>query len=290
MAQTPSKNCAICKKLAALYCYDCQQQLCLQCKQNKHDREAVYQDHNVVDIPEAGYRIFKPVPVCDVHKRIFLYYCSKCDCLTCKECMTSSHDGHNTNEIKQIADDRRQEANQITNKLKAKVEKIKKTLETIDGHHSFLIQSGCDSYIEDIEKTSVEIQQIIDDKKHIELTTAFDHRENETRDLTAKRNFFQRHHNEFADQLLKFENLLQERHDNSFFMECKGLQKEYHIMNEESEQRLSSPRQMPGFNQDTFRRVIIDEIDTQFKMGYVIKLTLSLLYIQYDVISTFDLD
>lgn len=73
-------------------------------------------------------------------------------------------------------------------------------------------------------------------------------------------------------------------------MECKGLQKEYHIMNEESEQRLSSPRQMPGFNQDTFRRVIIDEIDTQFNMGYVIKLTLSLLYIQYDVISTFDLD
>lgn len=87
MAQTPSKKCAICKKLAALYCYDCQQQLCLQCKQNKHDREAVYQDHNVVDIPEAGYRIFKPVPVCDVHKRIFLYYCSKCDCLTCKECL-----------------------------------------------------------------------------------------------------------------------------------------------------------------------------------------------------------
>ncbi|CAC5367770.1 unnamed protein product [Mytilus coruscus] len=270
MAQTPSKNCAFCNKQAALYCYDCQQCLCPQCQQNFHDRVAVCRDHNVGDIHKAGNRIYKPLPICDSHKKEFLYYCGKCDCLTCKECMTSSHNGHITKEIKKIADIRRQDVDQIINKLKTKVEEIKKTLKTIDEDHSLHIQSDCDSYIENVEKTSAEVHQIINHYKHIDMTTAFDHRDNETHDLKGKRVFFQRLHNESSDRLLKFENLLQEPSDNSFFLEWKGLQKEYKIMTEESDQPLSSPRQIPSFNQDTFRRAIIDGIDKQFQMGYVI--------------------
>ncbi|CAC5367768.1 unnamed protein product [Mytilus coruscus] len=38
-------------------------------------------------------------------------------------------------------------------------------------------------------------------------------------------------------------------------------------MTEESDQLLSSPRQIPSFNKDTFRRAIIDGIDKQFQMG-----------------------
>ncbi|CAG2240667.1 unnamed protein product [Mytilus edulis] len=44
-------------------------------------------------------------------------------------------------------------------------------------------------------------------------------------------------------------------------------EKEYQIMTEESEQPLASQRQMSGFNQDTFRRAVIDGIDQQFQMG-----------------------
>ncbi|CAC5408582.1 unnamed protein product [Mytilus coruscus] len=267
MAQTPSKSCALCDKPATLYCYKDKQFLCSQCKKVIHDRVPVCQDHNVVDIHKAGNHIYKPVPVCDSHKKEFLCYCSQCDCLACKECMTSSHNGHITKEIKKITDICRQDVDQIINKLKTKVEELKKTLKTIDGDHSFLIQSGCDSYIDDVEKTSAEIQQIIDHYKHIEMTTAFDFRDTETHNLKGTRVFFQRLYNESYDRLLEFENLLQEPHDNSFFLEWKGLQKEYKIMTEESEQPLSSPRQMSGFNQNTFRRAIIDGIDKQFQMG-----------------------
>ncbi|CAG2194453.1 unnamed protein product [Mytilus edulis] len=267
MAQTPSKSCALCDKPATLYCYEDKQLLCFQCKKDIHDRVPVCRDHNVVDIHKAGTHIYKPVPACDSHEKEFLYYCSKCDCLICKECMTSSHNGHITKEIKSITDIHRQEVDEIINKLKTKVEELKKTLETIDGEHSLLIQSGCDSYIEVVEKTSAEIHQIIDHYKQIEMNTAFDFRDTETHNLKGTRVFFQRLHNESSDRLLKFENLLQEPHDNSFFLEWKGLQKEYKIMTEESEQSLSSPRQMSGFNQNRFRRAIIEGIDKQFQMG-----------------------
>ncbi|CAG2210914.1 unnamed protein product [Mytilus edulis] len=192
---------------------------------------------------------------------------NKCDCLVCKECMTSSHNGHITKEIKSITDIHRQEVDEIINKLKTKVEELTKTLETIDGEHSLLIQSGCDSYIDVVEKTSAEIHQIIDHYKQIEMNTAFDFRDTETHNLKGTRVFFQRLHKESSDRILKFENLLQEPHDNTFFLEWKGLQNEYKIMTEESEQPLASPRQMSGLNQDTFRRAIIDGIDKQFQMG-----------------------
>ncbi|CAC5367769.1 unnamed protein product [Mytilus coruscus] len=142
MAQTPSKNCSFCNKLAALYCYDC--------VYVHHANKIFMTGWQSVGI--TMYCIYKPVPVCDSHKKEFLYYCGKCDCLTCKECMTSSHNGHITNEIKQIADIRRQDVDQIINKLKTKVEEIKKTLKTIDEDHSLHIQSDCDSYIENVEK------------------------------------------------------------------------------------------------------------------------------------------
>ncbi|XP_071150359.1 hyaluronan mediated motility receptor-like [Mytilus edulis] len=267
MAQTPSKSCAFCNKPATLFCYEDKQFLCSQCKKDIHDRVAVCLDHNVVDIHEAGNRIYKPVPVCDSHKKEFIYYCSKCDCLACKECMTSSHNGHITKEIKKITDSHRQVVDKKINTLKTKVEEIKKTLQTIDGEHSLLIQSCCDSYIEDVDKTSEEILQIIDHYKQVEINNAFDFRDTETHNLKGTRVFFQRLQNESSDRLLKFENLLQEPHDNSFFLEWKDLQKENKLMTEESEQPLSSPRQMSGFKQKTFRRAIIDGIDKQFQMG-----------------------
>ncbi|XP_071150358.1 myosin-9-like [Mytilus edulis] len=266
MAQSPTKSCALCDKPATLYCYEDKQFLCSQCRKDIHDRVTVCRDHNVVDIHKAGNRIYKPVPVCDSHKKEFLYYCSKCDCLACKECMTSSHNGHITKEIKSITDIHRQEVDEIINKLKTKVEELTKTLEIIDGEHSLLIQSGCDSYIEVVEKTSAEIHHIIDHYKQIEMNTAFDFRDTETHNLTGTRVFFQRFHKESSDRMLKFENLLQEPHDNTFFLEWKNLQNEYKIMTEESEPHLSSPRQMSGFNQDTFRRAIIDGIDKQFQI------------------------
>ncbi|XP_063411373.1 uncharacterized protein LOC134694296 [Mytilus trossulus] len=181
--------------------------------------------------------------------------------------MTSSHNGHISKKIKSITDIRRQEVDEKINKMKTKVEEQKKTLETIDGEQSLLIQSGCDSYIKDVEKTSEEIHQIVNHYKHIEMTTAFDFRDTETQNLKGTRVFFQRLYNASSDRLLKFENLLQEPDDNLFFLEWKGLQTEYQTMTEESVQPLSSQRQMSSFNQDTFTRAIIDGIDKQFQMG-----------------------
>ncbi|CAG2193650.1 unnamed protein product [Mytilus edulis] len=188
MAQIPSRTCTFCSKIAELYCYDCKQCLCTQCQNNIHGIVAVCRDHKVGDIHKAGNRIYKPVPTCEVHNKEFLYYCSKCDCLTCKECVTSSHNGHITKEIKNIADIRRKDVSQIINKLKTKVEKIKETLKIIDESHSLQILSDCDSYISNVEKTYQEIRQIIDRYKLINITTATDFREIEEQDL--KENVF----------------------------------------------------------------------------------------------------
>ncbi|CAG2193647.1 unnamed protein product [Mytilus edulis] len=131
MAQIPSQNCTFCSKIAALYCYDCQQCLCTQCQKNIHGIVAVCQDHKVGDIHKAGNRIYKSVPTCEAHNKEFICYCGKCDCLTCKECITSSHNGHITKEIKNIADIRRKDVSQIINKLKTKVKEIEETLKQL---------------------------------------------------------------------------------------------------------------------------------------------------------------
>ncbi|XP_063408755.1 uncharacterized protein LOC134692234 [Mytilus trossulus] len=268
MAQIPSQNCTFCSKLASLYCYDCQQCLCTQCQKNMHGIVAVCRDHKVGDIHKAGTRIYKPVPSCDAHKKEFICYCVKCDSLICKECITSSHNGHITKEIKNIAEIRRQDVNQIIDKLKTKVEEIQQTLKTMEGSHSLQIQSGCESFIKDVRETSGEMYSIIDKYKHINITTASDFRENEEQDLKRKLVFFQRLHNESADRLLKFENLVQEPHDSTFFKEWKNLQTEFQIITDESEQQLSCPQQIQSFQPDTFRRAVIDKIDEQFQMGF----------------------
>ncbi|XP_076085559.1 uncharacterized protein LOC143056355 [Mytilus galloprovincialis] len=267
MAQIPSQNCTFCSKLAALYCYDCQQCLCTQCQKNIHGIVAVCRDHKVGDIHKAGNRIYKPVPSCVTHNKEFICYCGKCDCLTCKECITSSHNGHITKEIKNIADIRRQDVNQIIDTLKTKVEEIGETLKIIDGSHSLQIQSDCDSYIENVEKTYQEMYQIIDRNKLINVTTATDFRENGKHDLKRKRVFYQRLINEYSDRLLKFENLLQEPHDSTFFTAWKCLQTDFQIMTEETEQPLVCPKRIDRFNKVTFIRAVIEDFDNQFEMG-----------------------
>ncbi|CAG2226101.1 unnamed protein product [Mytilus edulis] len=167
-AQVASNDCDFCdinKRKASFYCDECEKFLCVECKRNIHDRVPIIQDHIVVDIKKTGGSVIKRKPVCLSHKQTFLYYCSKCECLTCKECMTSSHNGHTTETIKKIVDVNRVSANETHEKLKAKVEIVQRTLEAIKTKQMHQITSDVDSYVHKVEKTCREMYGIVDKTK-----------------------------------------------------------------------------------------------------------------------------
>ncbi|XP_071145311.1 E3 ubiquitin-protein ligase TRIM50-like [Mytilus edulis] len=272
MAQVPAGKCGFCNNaVAALFCEDCHQILCVECRQNVHDKVPSFQSHKVANIQKEGNRVFRPQPVCETHKNQFLYYCSKCECLTCAECMTGNHNEHKTEKIKTIADTCRQTVIHYMETIETKVELVKKKLETIDTEHSVQIKSDCESYVSKVTITSGELHEIIDRFKQIHMTTACDFKDIENQNLLNKRVFFQRRHDESADSLLKFENLLQETNDCIFLTDFKALQTDFKINDEETDDPLACPRQLAIFHPSSFGRSVIEEIDEKFQMRQVMK-------------------
>ncbi|XP_076117417.1 heat shock 70 kDa protein 12A-like [Mytilus galloprovincialis] len=263
MAQIPSKRCGFCNdNLSALYCDGCEQFLCLICKRNIHDKVPRFKDHKVLDINKVSNSVFKPKPVCISHKKEFLLYCSTCDCLACKECMTSSHNGHTTDSIENIVDVYRDDAKQIQEKLKAKVEILQSTLETIETNQTLQIKSDFDSHVQKVEGTSREMYGIVDHIKTINMTAASDFQTIEKQDLERKRVFFQRHYDDSSSTLLQFETLIQEPYAVTFFTEWKRLKKDVNNMCD-IDQKLEDPKQIESFNEEYFMRAVIEEIDNR---------------------------
>lgn len=267
MAQIPVRKCGFCNNaVAALFCRGCHQILCVDCKQNVHDKVPIFKEHDVVNINKEGNRLFRSIPVCEIHKSTFRYYCIKCDCLTCEECMTSTHNEHRTDKIKHIADARRKEVSQILYKLKTKVEVNEYKIETIDSEHSSKITSECESYASKVEETVKELHNIIDRNKVIYMTKASDFKEIEKQDSNKRHFFFETLYEESKDRILKFQNLMQESYDHddvSFFIEWKNLQTDIEDINEENEQPLYSPKHMECFDKMSFTRAVIEEIDEE---------------------------
>lgn len=268
MAQIASKRCDFsCNAVAVLYCRGCNQGLCVNCKQNVHDKVQLFKDHEVVNIQKEGTRVFRPHPVCDTHKNTFLCFCIRCDCLTCVDCMTSKHNEHKTEKIKTVADVRRENVNQILEQLKTKVKFVKEKLATIDTKHSSQIKSDSEYYATKAEETTAELHTIIDRHKLIHMTTASDFKYNENQNLDRKKAFFQRRHDETADRILRFENILQETHDSTFLTEWNVLQTDVQLIEKETDNQLLDPSRIEIFNQKMFTKSVIEDIDQQFQMG-----------------------
>lgn len=264
MAQIPASNCGFCENaIAVSYCTGCHQILCVECKQNVHDKVPFLKNHEVVNINKDGNRVFRPIPVCEIHKSTFRYYCNKCDCLTCEDCMTSIHNEHKTLKIKNVSDDHRKRVNEIIDFLKTKVEVYGNKLKIIDTEQYSKIDKDCESYITKIEETAGKLYKIIDRNKRIHRTTASDFKEIEKIELSKQRCFFQRLFDETADRILKFTNLVQETQDVIFFSDWKTLKTDIGIINEETDQPVKGPNQMKEFDEKNFTLTVIEEIDEQ---------------------------
>ncbi|CAG2233343.1 unnamed protein product [Mytilus edulis] len=187
--------------------------------------------------------------------------------------MTSSHNGHTTETIKKIVDVNRVNAKEIHEKLKAKVEIEKRTLETIKTKQTHQITSDFDSYVNKVEKTCRDIYGIVDHTKKIHMTAASDFQTNEKEDLDRKRVFFQRQYDESSGILLQIDNLLQESHDVTFFTDWKRLKTDVQNLTE-IDQTLQNPKRIESFNEDNFMKAVMEDIDKRLTRRYVIILKL----------------
>lgn len=268
MAQIVTKKCEFkgCK-VATLYCNNCNLALCINCRQEVHDIFPEYKDHDIVKIQIGGTGVFKQQPVCDSHKSIFRFFCIACDCLICSECVTSTHNQHRTEKIDNFAKRCRHNMKQIIDQLKKKVEKVEMTIATIDKECSKQVQCDYESYVTIVNETTGELHNTIDRNNRIHLTTASDFKVNENENLLRKRIFFKHRHDETVDRFLKFEHVLQEKHDRMFIKEWKDLQTDIQIINEETDDSLEGPSRIETFNRKTFAIAIIEEMDEQFNIG-----------------------
>ncbi|XP_021357110.1 uncharacterized protein LOC110452762 [Mizuhopecten yessoensis] len=98
-AQEPATyTCALCDSEDGVrwYCNDCQEILCVRCKET-HTRGRKTKNDDVVSIGKANRQGDKPVPeVCKLHPgKLCDMFCSDCNLLLCSMCLSKNHKQHN---------------------------------------------------------------------------------------------------------------------------------------------------------------------------------------------------
>ena len=133
------------KKLATVYCVECQQKLCPTCE-DYHKKLKATRSHSAVNI---GDEVMKETLLehlhanCDKHEGDLLrIYCFECDLPICIMCYIKAHNSHKCSDVKEVADTFR-------NQMTSDVEKIVAGVET------------CRDMLQDLEKEVVNFEEQI---------------------------------------------------------------------------------------------------------------------------------
>ena len=182
-----------CKEIQVVaFCPDCTLYLCSVCKEN-HIRDSQSCAHNLIALNElkskedVTIQSKQQAMTCKEHDEELLYYCETCSQLVCVYCAVKSHNGHNHDTVKKMADKRRQELKKIS----APVEKISRSLtdthKDIEEMRKHILQKGdeisekidehYDRIIQKLVEQKEQLKQQVNDKvsqKEKAITTCID--------------------------------------------------------------------------------------------------------------------
>ena len=87
------------KKVAAVYCVECQQKLCPTCEQ-EHNKFTVTRTHQTMELNRETSSHRKPLIKCKKHPhKDEAIYCVDCNTAVCMMCYVTDHNGHKCSEV-----------------------------------------------------------------------------------------------------------------------------------------------------------------------------------------------
>jgi len=142
------------KKAATVYCVECQQKLCQTCEQD-HKKFKGTSLHSIVNIGDKFEKetFFEAsLANCDNHigKQLEIY-CLECELAICMMCYIKAHNSHKCSDVKEVADEFR---NQMANDVEKTTVGVEKCREMLKG-----LEKEKNDFSEQVAKVGIEISE-----------------------------------------------------------------------------------------------------------------------------------
>jgi len=123
------------RRVATVYCVDCQQKICQTCEKD-HKKFKATLLHSIVNIGEkfVKEKFFEALPAnCDIHTGDPLrIYCFDCKSAICMMCYVELHNNHKCSDITKVDDDFRKQMGSDAEKTVAGIEKCREMLKGLE--------------------------------------------------------------------------------------------------------------------------------------------------------------
>jgi hypothetical protein len=141
-------------KAAAMYCIDCQQNLCQQCCNSWHRKVKATSSHKTIELgsqlQSESLLLEFPPSSCDIHKNDLLrLYCFDCKVASCVICYVESHNTHKCSDINKVGEEFRNAIKIDISDTADEITKNRELLQTIEKEQN--------EFIEQVRKAEIEI-------------------------------------------------------------------------------------------------------------------------------------
>ena len=171
---------------AVMYCIDCSQQLCENCRQS-HEKMELTKSHQLIDLKDKVNidKLARNNTQCDIHKnKPIEMFCFDCKSSNCVICQLESHQGHKCSSVDKVGEDLRIQLDTVVVALSKLLDFSKKETEKLDEKDRKLSEK-CLKLRQDIVEQTARIKDTVDQhaaklmseidsirlekKKHIEI-------------------------------------------------------------------------------------------------------------------------
>lgn len=260
MAQISSNKCNTCgKDNAGLFCYECQYYLCEPCG-TLHAK--FLKKHTVTESHKIDKSVFALKLKCEGHDLEYAHYCTNCKCLTCSECTTSDHKGHEFTDVSEIAAIIRKDLNQANCKVKEKLKSLLALIDKIENVKMEKVKKENSKFVEESRKIANELIQIIELVAEQNDNRASDFLTTEQQIMVFELAKLKKLENDYNSIIDKIEQLIKIEHDMTFYVQQKSLKRD--ILEVESIPNEMDPDKIGEFAIEDFIDKIIDGIQSKY--------------------------
>lgn len=270
-AQVVAQKCDICKEdISKVFCYECKHFICQSCN-SWHGKFPATKRHTVTDSQYVDRSTLMLTLVCEDHKLEFAHYCRDCKCLICTTCVTSVvHKGHSFTDIAEVAETSRGDVKNRLEQIKNNIKTLSGSIEAFKTTKQAKLQTGTENFIKEVTKVSQGLVRIIETVTETHLTDASNFLVHEKQQLLCNLSKLEKSHREYYSLHEKFEQILGQKHDVSFFLKQILLTKEFELLDDiPTPEEHEEPRDIEPFKQDCFVKSVIEQIESKYNTRYV---------------------
>ncbi|CAC5423532.1 unnamed protein product [Mytilus coruscus] len=255
MEQVTVSKCDICKEdIAKLFCYECHQFLCQSCK-SFHEKFPSTKRHSVTDLHNIDRSTLIHKLVCEHHNIEFAFFCRNCECLICAQCVTSVHMGHSNTDISEVAATARGDVKKRLEKIKDSIKHLSDLIEDFKTTKQANLQTGTDKFTKEVNEVSQDLIKIIESVTVVEKQQLLYN--------VAK---LEKAYSEYSSIHERYEQILRDKHDVTFFLNQKFLAEEFELLDDISPPE--EPTDMKPLKTDGYDNSVIEQVESEYNLSY----------------------